>query len=350
MLEVPISTHYWLCAEDERKGEAIKGEPLSSPEYPFFFDDELLAQYQEHQKSYYDIHVMMGGIFTSSCFVLARCNLMHSFEDGNYFIIAFLISTFSYFLFTGLVLCFLAKHCSFNEKGVIAKVSGFILDSPSLINLLRDLMAILGTSGISFGLLGRIANGQCVENVTLWEAQRCNPAAATFGLPLDHAIFLMLSPLLIQAMITGITYRGALTCWFISTAALVACTTYVNGRLELWSFLSCFSVFVLMYRYEKLGRIKFLNSKSTAAAEIEKREHILLQQHAEHNLLSEKIKHESEILNLQSQEECRLMEKEQLQMVAMIGNIAHDLKTPLQSFLMDLESLKGDEGFSKRKH
>ena len=350
MLEEPISIRFWRCVEDERKSEGIKAESLPSPEYSFFFDDELLAQYQEHQKDYYDIHVMMGGVITSSCFVLARCNLMHSFEDGTCFIIAFFVNIFSYFLFTGLVLCFLAKHCSFDEKGVIAKVSRFILNSPSLINLLRDLMAISGTIGLSFGLLGRIVNGQCIENVTLWEAQRCNPAAATFGLPLDHVIFLMLSPALIQAMITGITYRGALICWCISTAALVACTIFVNGRLELWTFLSCFSVFVLMYRYEKLGRIKFLNSKSTAAAEVEKREYILLQQDAEHNLQSEKIKHEAEISNLQSQEECRLMEKEQLQMVAMIGNIAHDLKTPLQSFLMDLESLKGDEGFIKCKN
>jgi signal transduction histidine kinase len=41
------------------------------------------------------------------------------------------------------------------------------------------------------------------------------------------------------------------------------------------------------------------------------------------------------------------MEKEREQMVALIGNVAHDLKTPLQSFHMDLEVLKSDENIKK---
>ena len=326
------------------------GQSLLPSVFPFIFDDDLMKQYQEHQKAYSDIFVMLAGIITSSCFVIMRCNLMHSFDDGLFFICAFFASTISYFLFTGLVLCFLIKYCSFNKKSILCKVSEFILNTPQLIDQVRDLMTILGTSGLSLGLLGRVANGQCVVDVSLWEAQRCNPAAASFGLPHDHVIFLILSPLLIQAMVNGMTYRGTLICWCISTSALVACAIYVRGRLEMLSFVSCLSILVLIYRYEKLGRITFLNIKNTAAAEIEKRGHILLQQSAEHDLLSEKIKHELEIWSMKAHEECRLMEREQQQMVAMIGNIAHDLKTPLQSFLMDLESLKTNEGFCGCKY
>ena len=39
-------------------------------------------------------------------------------------------------------------------------------------------------------------------------------------------------------------------------------------------------------------------------------------------------------------DEHNLLEKEKAQMVAVIGNIAYDLKTPLQSFPFNLESLK----------
>ena len=113
--------------------------------------------------------------------------------------------------------------------------------------------------------------------------------------------------------------------------------------------LSSFMIIVVTYKYEKLARVTFAHNKSTTAAEREKRKYMLLQQCAEHDLLSEKIKHELEIFSIKAHEECRLMEKEQEQMVAMIGNIAHDLKTPLQSFLMDLESLKADEGFCRRE-
>ena len=45
-----------------------------------------------------------------------------------------------------------------------------------------------------------------------------------------------------------------------------------------------------------------------------------------------------------------LVEKEKKQMIALIGNIAHDLKTPLHSFLMDLESLKTNKGFISCKY
>ena len=65
-----------------------------------------------------------------------------------------------------------------------------------------------------------------------------------------------------------------------------------------------------------------------------------MQQQAEHRLKFEKSEHELEIISIKMEEERNLMEKEKAQMVALIGNIAHDLKTPLQSFLFNLESLK----------
>ena len=106
-------------------------------------------------------------------------------------------------------------------------------------------------------------------------------------------------------------------------------------------------VLAIHYRHEKLARVTFGHNIRTAHLEKQKRKHIILQQVAERDLMSSNLKHHLEIMSLKAHEECRLIEKEHQQMVAMIGNIAHDLKTPLQSFLMDLESLKSDESFSK---
>ena len=113
----------------------------------------------------------------------------------------------------------------------------------------------------------------------------------------------------------------------------------------MWILLIPFIVLATHYRHEKLARVTFGHNRRTALLEKQKRKHILLQQGAERDLLSANLKHDLEILSLKAQEECRLIEKEHQQMVAMIGNIAHDLKTPLQSFIMDLESLKSDESF-----
>ena len=192
-------------------------------------------------------------------------------------------------------------------------------------------------------------NGQCAANVTLWETQRCNPAASASSIPYDHVLTLLVLPLALQSALNGMTYRGNLVCWFISSISVMFCLVLVNGRNEVWMMLNFLTILAVTFKHEKQARTMFIHIKTTLAAEKEKMEHILLQQDAERNLSTEKAKHELEILALKADEECRLMEKEQQQMVAMIGNIAHDLKTPLQSFLMDLESLKADEGFSKCK-
>ena len=87
-------------------------------------------------------------------------------------------------------------------------------------------------------------------------------------------------------------------------------------------------------------RLTFYQKRQTALAEKDKRKCVLLQQHAEHQLLFEKNSYAMKILAMKAEEECKLMEMERTQMVALLGNVAHDLKTPLQSFLMDLESLR----------
>jgi signal transduction histidine kinase len=160
-------------------------------------------------------------------------------------------------------------------------------------------------------------------------------------------MYLYLLPLLCQSLIHGMTFRATFICWCICTISAATSLVYVEGRLELQTFLGSLLILAIAYRYEKLARLTFAHNRKTTAVEKEKRKYMLLQQQAEHQLLSEKNKHELEILSLKAEEECRLLEREQEQMVALIGNVAHDLKTPLQSFLMDLESLKADASFCK---
>ena len=61
---------------------------------------------------------------------------------------------------------------------------------------------------------------------------------------------------------------------------------------------------------------------------------------SERNMLIERKNHEMEIISIRSDEERKRMASEHAQMVSLIGNVAHDLKTPLQSVGIDLESLK----------
>ena len=313
-----------------------------------FFDTNAFIEYQEYQNAYFDTHVVLAGGGLGTCFYLGRCNIEHLFDDGIYFTSSVISTSCSFYIFILLASCFVTKrYC--DDQTTAYKASAFIFNSPFLLDLFRDLTAIAGTLGLGLGLLGRVTNGQCPANVTLWEAQRCNPVAVGNAIPVDHAMYILLMPLFVQAVVTGVTYRGIFVCWCIATLAIITCIIYLGAWLEVWVLLIDLWVLVLTFKIEKLARQTFRHTQSILAKEKENTEMALLQQHTEHDLLSEKIKHQLEIFSMKAHEECRLMEREQEQMVAMIGNIAHDLKTPLQSFTMDLESLCANEDLCRRK-
>ena len=316
-------------------------------EQSFLFDSELMTEYQEYQKANIDVHVMIIVATLGAIFYIGRCNIMHSFDDGAYFTYSLLSTSCPLFLYLIHIFGFAVKRFSVEKKNLLHRSSSFIVNSLWLADLFKYFIAISGTLGVSFGLLGRVLNGQCPANVTLWETQRCNPVANASSIPYDHAMYLLMLPLFLQSALNGMTYSGTVICCCVSTITVIICLIHVHGVLEVWTILNSLVILVITYKQEKQARTMFIYIKTTLAAEKEKMEHILLQQSAERNLSAEKAKHEQAILSIEAEGECRLMEKEQQQMVAMIGNVAHDLKTPLQSFLMDLEALKADEGLSQ---
>jgi signal transduction histidine kinase len=60
---------------------------------------------------------------------------------------------------------------------------------------------------------------------------------------------------------------------------------------------------------------------------------------AELNLIQER--HQSALLEVRMTADKQFMEQESSQLRSLIGNVAHDLKTPLQSIAMDMEWLRG---------
>ena len=338
-------------ATSEKSEENYGKKASDSPwDYPFFFNSADWARYQKYQIAYFNMDVMLILFFFGTCFYVFRCNILHAHEDGFYFACSLASTSCSFILYLMFFTCYLVKHWIVDYSSRLYKAADYILNSPWIGDIYKDLIAITGILGVTFGLVGRVMNGACSDHVSLWESQRCNPVAACFSLPQDHVMFIFILPIIAQSMLNGVTYRCSVISWLISTFTVIACLFYVQGWLDVWILLTPFSTLAILYRHEKLARVTFGHNMRTALSEKQKRKHILLQQGAERDLLSANLKHDFEIMSLRAQEECRLIEKEHQQMVAMIGNIAHDLKTPLQSFIMDLESLKSDESFCKCEH
>lgn len=312
----------------------------------FFFYHELLEEYREYRKSDNDIKVMLVTYVLCISFYFLRCNVANHVNDGFFFTCSFVCLSISSVMCLIFVICKVMKAYGtdvISQAHVVLPVTKF------LEYFYEDTLAILGSTGVSINLYARVASGKCMENVTIWESQRCNPGASVSGLPLDHTMFLFLLPTFCASLLNGMTFRGTIIVWLIGTLGAIFSMIRLSSSTEIFALLVPLTIIVTLYRYEKLTRITFSNNRKKVAAEMEKQKYILLQQQAEQQLAFEMNKHELVILAMKAEEECRLMEKEKEHMLALIGNIAHDLKTPLQSFLVDLEQLRSDPDLSTCK-
>jgi hypothetical protein len=68
-------------------------------------------------------------------------------------------------------------------------------------------------SGLSMAVifLGRVLTGQCPEEATLWESQRCNPVALSHSFPQDDVIVMYLTPIFFHSLVRGVSATGRTT-------------------------------------------------------------------------------------------------------------------------------------------
>ena len=324
MQEMPQSV-----ATSEKPEEKASDSPW---DYLFFYNSADWARYQKYQIAYFNMNVMLILFFFGSCFDDFRCNILHAHKYGFYFACSLASTSCSFILYLMLFTCHLVKHCIVDHSSRLCKAADYILNSPWIGDIYKDLIAITGILGVTIGLVGRVMNGACSDHVFLWESQKCNPVAACFLLLQDHVMFISILPIIAQSLLNGVTYRCSVISWCISTFTVIACHFHVQGWLDVWIMLTPFGILATLYRHKKLARVTCGHNIRTNLLEKQKRIHTLLQQCAERDLQSTNLKHDLEIMSLKAQEECRLIETEYQQMVAMIGNIVHDLKYRFSHF------------------
>jgi hypothetical protein len=308
--------------------------------FSFFFDKDLMIEYRKYQRACFDTTVMLAAFCVGMTFFFGRANILFTFYDGFHFSCAFFLLCLALLIYLVLLSSHLISDYVDTGQGYYRKFSTFVMSNSSMIFLSHDFLAVCGTLGFCIGLYSRVLSGQCPADVTIWGAQRCNHLSSSNSVPMDHVMFVSLCPIFCQLLISGISFGASLTCCFMSTAFVAVSIIHVDGKLDIWVLLSSLIIMLITYNHEKLARLTFTHTQRVSAIELDKRKHIMLHQQAEHDLFNEKNKHQIEMQTMMAEEERRLMESEKKQMIALLGNVAHDLKTPLQAFLMDLESLK----------
>ena len=212
----------------------------------------------------------------------------------------------------------------------------------SILTLLFSLRAVLN-------LVVRVIIGSCPSHVSVTESLNCNPLAASNSPPIDSIMICFALALYMQLFFKNVRKSVLVFIWILSAAAVLWSFHYLHNWTQIWVF-SGITIFpMVQYECERVQMSNFLKSKQLLDQEQQKRnamarEHadkeMILSQLNEAKLKEEKNRVDLEILELSNKNEVKLKEAETGQLRLLVGNVAHDLKTPIHCLTMDLEILK----------
>ena len=288
----------------------------------FLNDPDLYKQYQSSQRRYFDLSSFVPLVLLLYATALTRSNLDNVGHFSSYFTAAFVLlilisAIFIPYFASRMVIKFTPNslHGSFTFR-----LSEGFLKLFWKANL-EDLLGIMSEALTGLHLLGRVYAGQCDNSTSVWSTQLCNPIANMRSIPGDQVLILYLIPLVVQCTLRGVRIQALVVCSIMSLFFVLLASVHVNGLIEAWSVSYFIFFFVLMFTVERLQRATFVHGRAVVAA------------------INQSAKHKFELLELSTNIERKLKEKEIYQLRSLMGNVAHDLKTPLHSIEADLDVL-----------
>ena len=223
---------------------------------------------------------------------------------------------------------------------------------------LEDVVCVVYTLSVSALLLSRVMAGPCAVNGSIWESQRCNPVAASNSVPHDSVLLLYAIPIANQAWMKGTTLTAVVGSYAIALVTVTVGLTWVNGPLQLYSVLWGLTFACVSVELERWMRVAFVRHKLVVAgrqAAIEgirkdaelRRSYDSIQAARLAAMKSEKRVHAAALKEKEHSARMRelnndkhLAKKEQEMMRHIMGNVAHDLKTPLHSIVAEVGCLR----------
>jgi signal transduction histidine kinase/CheY-like chemotaxis protein len=186
---------------------------------------------------------------------------------------------------------------------------------------IEDVMGIVGTILHGIYLLARVHVGECKNGTDIFESQYCNPVAASNSIPHDQVLLLYSIPIVCQCLFRGISVEALVTCWIATVFFVLYALIEVRGWRQIWTLAYAILFMNISYEMERSYRVLFVQRMKVAySAEVTERHKLNMQ---------------AKSLSIES----KLREREALQLRSLMGNVAHDLKTPLHSLEADLEVL-----------
>jgi signal transduction histidine kinase len=251
--------------------------------------------------------------------LFTRCNLFHAVESLELkFIIytaraIFYLANFIFFLVYAAHL-FEYVGLSSNRNGSFYKFSNYVINM-SCYGQIEGIFLCCKVFSVGLFLIGRVIAGPCPHHLTIWNYHHCNPMADHDSIPFDMAFITLWLPFIGHMLCVCASKPFLFGCTLFSSFCVCFSALYVGNAAEFCWYLLCTCIVLsLTHELEHVRMREYVSYKLQLQSEIDKME-------------SEKQKREAK-------------ERESKLLVSVVGNMAHDLKTPLQSFCMAVESLQ----------
>jgi signal transduction histidine kinase len=217
------------------------------------------------------------------------------------------------------------------------------LSNTSLFSESLDVIALLSATGFGLLLIGRMVAGQCPSNTTMWTSQNCNNVAVRNSVPIDNILACYLCPVTAQLLLRGIRFKTIILCWIIGIAFVIAAIIFVEGHYHVYTILFSLTFLYIPFEIERFMRISYAQQQELKNQVIRER------LREDKKRIDERERLETDLRDLQSVYEKQKMEQEKEaaelechHLRSLIGNVAHDLKTPIQSISMGIEVLRSE--------
>ena len=322
--------HHGESSQDMEEGGSP--EKCSTPPPPddalgrsfltFLRDPDLQKQYQSSQRKHFDSYTVTPLFLISYVAVATRSNISNIANQNVWLQASVIIIMLFSLLFVPYVLLRMVVYYTPVEKQLRSSYKRSKVWLRICYQLrIEDVLGILAQLSAGLCLLGRVYAGQCNSSISVWASQSCNTVADMNSIPGDQVIFLYVLPLGTQCVLRGISIYSLVASCILSMLFVILASVHVGGLVEAWTVLYSIAFLTILLMVERLMFATFMQGQLMLAA------------------VKLNAKHELELLALSRDNERKLKESEICQLRSLLGNAAHDLKTPLHSIEADLDVL-----------
>ena len=173
-------------------------------------------------------------ITIGTIFFFGRCNAFRGYHDGPYFRSFIIVGAMAWFFF---ILWFVAmgieillRKCSTQSINAV-----FFLQWANYMQriistgICEEIAVICGQVAFGLSLYGRVKAGQCLEGTTWLDSARCNPAANSHSIPMDHVMYMIVFPIVTPLTVRNIRFESGVLMWFIVVGFVILSMDHVNA-------------------------------------------------------------------------------------------------------------------------